>query len=81
MVTPGIVDTPLLEDEARAAFEAAAFPLLRPDEVADAVLVAARDDEVGQAWVVQPGREPLKFRYPGVPGPRVEGAVGVRPPL
>jgi NAD(P)-dependent dehydrogenase (short-subunit alcohol dehydrogenase family) len=81
MVTPGIVDTPLLEDEARAAFEAAEFPLLRPHEVADAVLVAARDDEVGQAWVVQPGREPLKFCYPGVPGPRVEGAVGVRPPL
>jgi NAD(P)-dependent dehydrogenase (short-subunit alcohol dehydrogenase family) len=81
MVTPGIVDTPLLEDAARAAFEAAEFPLLRPDEVADAVLVAARDDEVGQAWVVQPGREPLRFRYPGVPGPRLEGAVGVRPPL
>jgi hypothetical protein len=25
---------------------------------------------VGQAWVVQPGREPLRFRYPNVPGPR-----------
>ena len=81
MVTPGIVDTPLLENEARAAFEEAGFPLLRPDDVADAVLIAARDDDVGQAWVVQPGREPLKFRFPGVPGPRVEGAVGVRPPL
>ena len=29
--------------------------LLRPDEVAEAVLVAARDERVGQAWVVQPG--------------------------
>jgi NAD(P)-dependent dehydrogenase (short-subunit alcohol dehydrogenase family) len=81
MVNPGIVDTPLLGDEGRAALEAAGFPLLRPDEIAEAVLLAARDDEVGQAWVVQPGRPPLKFRFPGVPGPRVEGAVGVRPPL
>jgi NAD(P)-dependent dehydrogenase (short-subunit alcohol dehydrogenase family) len=81
MVNPGIVDTPLLDEEGRAALEAAGFPLLRPEEVAEAVLLAARDDEVGQAWVVQPGREPLKFRFPGVPGPRVEGAVGIRPPV
>jgi NAD(P)-dependent dehydrogenase (short-subunit alcohol dehydrogenase family) len=80
-VCPGIVDTPLLGDVGRAALTAAGFPLLRPDEVADAVLVAARDDEVGQAWVVQPGRAPVKFRFPGVPGPRVPGAEGVVPPL
>jgi NAD(P)-dependent dehydrogenase (short-subunit alcohol dehydrogenase family) len=81
MVNPGIVDTPLLGAESRAALEAAGFPLLRPEDVAEAVLLAARDEEVGQAWVVQPGREPLKFRYPGVPGPRVEGAEGMRPPV
>ena len=81
MVNPGYVDTPMLDEAGRAAFAAAGFPLLRPEEVADAVLRAARDDEVGQAWVVQPGREPLKFRYAGVPGPRVPGAEGVLPPL
>jgi NAD(P)-dependent dehydrogenase (short-subunit alcohol dehydrogenase family) len=81
MVNPGIVDTPLLGEEGRAALEAAGFPLLQPEEVAEAVLLAARDEEVGQAWVVQPGRELLKFRFPGVPGPRVEGAVGMRPPV
>ena len=79
MVNPGIVDTPLLGDEERAALEAASFPLLRPEEVADAVLTAARDDEVGQAWVVQPGREQLRFRFPGVPGPRVPGKEGMFP--
>ena len=79
MVNPGIVDTPLLGDEERAALEAASFPLLRPEEFADAVLAGARDDEVGQAWVVQPGREPLKFRFPGVPGPRVPGKEGMVP--
>jgi hypothetical protein len=49
--------------------------------VAAAVLRAAGDDEVGQAWVVQPGREPLKFRFPGVPGPRVPGKEGMVPQL
>jgi NAD(P)-dependent dehydrogenase (short-subunit alcohol dehydrogenase family) len=81
MVNPGIVDTPLLGDEGREALEAAGFPLLRADEVAGAVLRAAADDEVGQAWVVQPGREPLKFRFPGVPGPRVPGKEGMVPQL
>jgi NAD(P)-dependent dehydrogenase (short-subunit alcohol dehydrogenase family) len=81
MVNPGIVDTPLLGDEGRDALLAAGFPLLQPEDVADAVLVAARDDEVGQAWVVQPGRAPLKFRYPGVPGPRVPGKEGAVPSL
>lgn len=81
MVNPGIVDTPLLPPAHRAALEAARFPLLRADEVADAVLTAARSDETGQAWVVQPGREPVQFRFRSVPGPRVPGAEGVAPPL
>jgi NAD(P)-dependent dehydrogenase (short-subunit alcohol dehydrogenase family) len=80
MVNPGFVDTPLLGDEGRAALEAAEFPLLRPEDVAAAVLQAAEDDEVGQAWVVQPGREPMKFRFPNLPGPRVEGRSGIAPP-
>lgn len=79
-VCPGIVDTTMIT-ESRAALEAAGFPLLAPADVAEAVLAALGDDETGQAWVVQPGREPLKFRFPGVPGPRVPGAEGVRPPL
>jgi NAD(P)-dependent dehydrogenase (short-subunit alcohol dehydrogenase family) len=81
MVNPGFVDTPMIDEVGRAAFEAAGFPLLRPEDVAAAVLLAAEDDEVGQAWIVQPGREPLKFRYPGIPGPRVPGKEGLLPPL
>jgi short-subunit dehydrogenase len=79
-VCPGIVDTTMIADS-RAALEGAGFPLLAPEDVAEAVMAALRDDETGQAWIVQPGREPLKFRFPGVPGPRVPGAEGVRPPL
>jgi NAD(P)-dependent dehydrogenase (short-subunit alcohol dehydrogenase family) len=81
MVNPGFVDTPMLDDAGRAAFEEAGFPLLRPDDVAAAVSRAAEDDDVGQAWIVQPGREPMKFRFPNLPGPRVEGKHGIQPPL
>src|SRR5207247_2307337 len=31
--------------------------------------------------IVEPGREPMKFRFPNLPGPRVEGKEGIRPPL
>jgi NAD(P)-dependent dehydrogenase (short-subunit alcohol dehydrogenase family) len=81
MVNPGFVQTPLLREDELDAFHTAGFPLLTAEEVAQAVLTAAHDDDVGQAWVVQPGREPLKFRFPGIPGPRVPGAEGVLPPL
>jgi NAD(P)-dependent dehydrogenase (short-subunit alcohol dehydrogenase family) len=80
-VAPGFVDTPLIGDDGRARFRAAGFPLLRPEEVAAAVLTAAESSESGRVWVVQPGREPVPFRFPNVPGPRDETgeAVGAPP--
>jgi NAD(P)-dependent dehydrogenase (short-subunit alcohol dehydrogenase family) len=81
-VAPGFVDTPLLGDEARARFVAAGFPLLQPEEVGHAILTAARSDDTGRIWVVQPGREPVQFRFANVPGPRdPSGAVVGVPPL
>jgi NAD(P)-dependent dehydrogenase (short-subunit alcohol dehydrogenase family) len=79
-VCPGIVDTPLL-GETRGRFEEAGFPLIPPEQVAEAVAMALASDESGQAWVVQPGRSPEPYRFGGVPGPRVAGAEGVTPPL
>jgi NAD(P)-dependent dehydrogenase (short-subunit alcohol dehydrogenase family) len=79
-VCPGIVDTTMV-DARRAELEAVGFPLLSPDEVAEAVWRAAISGGHGEAWVVQPGREPLVFQYPGVPGPRGGGAEARRPPL
>jgi NAD(P)-dependent dehydrogenase (short-subunit alcohol dehydrogenase family) len=79
-VCPGIVDTPML-GEGRARLEAAGFPLLSPEEVADAVLGTAEGGGTGEAWVVQPGRDPEPYRFRGVPGARVAGAEGVRPPF
>lgn len=80
-IAPGYVDTPLLDDETRAAMDAAGFPLLRPEDVAEAALLAARDEASGAAWICQPGRDAVRFRFPNVPGPRTPGAEGARPPV
>lgn len=80
LVCPGIVRTPMTAPQ-QDAFDAAGFPLMEPEQVADAVLVAARSELTGQAWVCQPGREPTLFRFPGVPGPRVPGKEGMTPQL
>jgi len=78
-VCPGIADTRMI-DAQRDAFAAAGFPLLAPDEVADAVWRAATSDGTGECWFVQPGREPAPFRFPNVPGPRAAGASVGAPP-
>ena len=80
LVCPGIVRTAMTEPE-QAKLDAAGFPLMEPEQIAEAVLVAARSDLTGQAWICQPGREPTLFRFPGVPGPRVAGAEGLVPQL
>jgi NAD(P)-dependent dehydrogenase (short-subunit alcohol dehydrogenase family) len=80
-VCPGFADTPMVTGDLRASLEEAGFPLLAPEDVAEAVLRAARGEGTGEAWVVQPGREPEPYRFRGIPGPRVPGAEGVAPPL
>ena len=79
-VCPGIADTPMI-DAQRGAFAAAGFPLVAPEEVAEAVWRAATSGSSGQAWFVQPGREPAPFRFPTLPGPRQEGERVGLPPL
>jgi NAD(P)-dependent dehydrogenase (short-subunit alcohol dehydrogenase family) len=82
-VCPGIVDTPMLADAARRRLAAARFPLLVPSDVADAVWLALESGETGHAWAVQPGRPPVDFRFPGIPGPRsaADESVGAPPSL
>jgi NAD(P)-dependent dehydrogenase (short-subunit alcohol dehydrogenase family) len=67
---PGFVDTPIITPELRKRIVADGIALMEPDQVAEAVLVAARSDETGRAWIVQPGREPVLYEFRGVPGPR-----------
>jgi len=82
-VCPGIADTPMLVPTMRERLEAAGFPLLQPNDVAAAVWVALTSGETGHAWAVQPGREPVDFRFPRLPGPRTadDGSVGAPPAL
>jgi NAD(P)-dependent dehydrogenase (short-subunit alcohol dehydrogenase family) len=80
-VCPGIADTPMVAGEARRRLEEAGFPLLAAADVAEAVWVALESGETGHAWVVQPGRPPLDFRFANVPGPRsAEGESVASPP-
>jgi NAD(P)-dependent dehydrogenase (short-subunit alcohol dehydrogenase family) len=62
-VCPAIVDTPLLGEGSAERIRAAGYELLSPDEVAAAILKAARSGETGRAWPVLPGRpvEPHEF--------------------
>jgi NAD(P)-dependent dehydrogenase (short-subunit alcohol dehydrogenase family) len=81
-VCPGIADTPMVAREARDRLVAADFPLLSAVDVAEAAWSALGSGLTGHAWVVQPGRPPLDFRFPTVPGPRSpEGSVGPPPAL
>ena len=79
-VCPGIVETPLLGPDASLLREAG-FPLLQPEDIADAVVNALRERRPGSCWAVQPGRDPIDFHFGGVPGPRVAGKEGMRPPI
>jgi hypothetical protein len=56
------------------------FPLLSAEDVARTILLAAGSEESGQVWVVQPGREPLPFRFPNLPGARDASGRPVGPP-
>jgi NAD(P)-dependent dehydrogenase (short-subunit alcohol dehydrogenase family) len=61
-VCPAIVDTPIL-GATRERVVAAGIPMLAPEEIADAVLTAARDGSTGQCWTCLPGREPERHEF------------------
>lgn len=69
-VCPGWADTALMDEAFKADLRGRGFRLLRPEDVAEGVWAAYRSEETGEAWVVQPGREPLAYGFRGVPGPR-----------
>ena len=81
-ICPGIADTAMLDmHDQRGLFADAGFPLLTPDEVADALWLAATSEGTGECWFVQPGRAAAPFRFPNVPGPRRAGETVGLPPI
>jgi NAD(P)-dependent dehydrogenase (short-subunit alcohol dehydrogenase family) len=69
-VCPGWADTGLMDDAFKDDLVGRGYRLLRPEDVAEGVWAAYRSDGTGEAWVVQPGRQPLAYGFRGVPGPR-----------
>jgi NAD(P)-dependent dehydrogenase (short-subunit alcohol dehydrogenase family) len=62
-VCPAIVDTPMLGPMRQATIERG-ITLIQPEEIADAVLAAARDDATGEVWTCLPGRPPARHEFP-----------------
>jgi NAD(P)-dependent dehydrogenase (short-subunit alcohol dehydrogenase family) len=69
-VCPGWADTGLMTNGFKQELADRGFRLLQPDDVAEGVWAAYKSEGTGEAWVVQPGREPLHYEFKGVPGPR-----------
>jgi NAD(P)-dependent dehydrogenase (short-subunit alcohol dehydrogenase family) len=69
-VCPGWADTALTTNGFREELRDRGYRLLTPEEVADGVWAAFESEGTGEAWIVQPGREPLLYEFKGVPGPR-----------
>ena len=69
-VCPGWADTALTTNGFRDDLRDRGFTLLSPEAVAEGVWAAYRSQGTGEAWIVQPGREPLHYEFKGVPGPR-----------
>jgi NAD(P)-dependent dehydrogenase (short-subunit alcohol dehydrogenase family) len=78
-VCPGFVETPMLRG-AVESFRRQNFPLLQPEDVAEAVVQIIESDHAGEIFVCQPGRICELYEFRGIPGPRGEGAEGVEPP-
>jgi NAD(P)-dependent dehydrogenase (short-subunit alcohol dehydrogenase family) len=68
-VCPGLVDTPFIA-AARNEPDTDDIPLIRAEDAGAAVWHAWNTAQPGALWVLQPGREPIAYRPPGVPGPR-----------
>ncbi len=78
-ICPGMVDTPMASPEVREALAAANFPLIDPEDIAEAVYQRVIGTDTGRAWICQAGREPIAYKPAGVPGPGGDNA-GRTPP-
>jgi NAD(P)-dependent dehydrogenase (short-subunit alcohol dehydrogenase family) len=62
-VNPGIVETPLVGDEAAKMLKAANVPMMPPSQIADAVVSAVTSGRSGECWVctARAGNTPHEF--------------------
>ena len=67
-ILPGIVDTSLLGEGMADKARTLGVPVIAPEEIADAVLGAARSPETGGLWLCLAGRPPLRYAFNPVDG-------------
>lgn len=79
-VNPGITDTNIIGPEVKAFLDDAGFPVMPAAQIAEAVFGLVTSGVTGQCWVCQAGRDPVPYEFRDVPGPRMAGATGRRPP-
>jgi NAD(P)-dependent dehydrogenase (short-subunit alcohol dehydrogenase family) len=65
---PGFAETKIITD-IKGLLQESGVPIIPVDVAGRAVLQALDSDETGQAWLLQAGREPMVYRFRGIPGP------------
>jgi NAD(P)-dependent dehydrogenase (short-subunit alcohol dehydrogenase family) len=65
---PGFAETRIITD-IREHLTSSGVPIIPVDVAGRAVLQAFDSPETGQAWLLQAGREPMVYRFRGIPGP------------
>jgi len=68
-ICPGFAQSKMTAG-AGEAIEQFGVPIIPAETVADVALDLFTGDGTGECWVIQPGRDPLAFRFRNVPGPR-----------
>lgn len=70
-ICPGVTDTGMLSEGTKEFMRGAGVPLVAPEEIANAVVLAATSplEATGTCWVCNPGEPPLAFGFNDVPGP------------
>ncbi len=79
-INPGMTNTNILSPEAKQMLADAGFPIMEPQQIAEAVVHAVVGGETGQCYVCQPGIAPVAYQFRDVPGPRTKAGRGQRPP-
>ncbi len=73
---PGFTDTPIL-GIAKRLMRKQGFPLLTPEDVAEALRTVLSEPGTGAAWALVAGRPPTRFAFPAVPTTRLPDGTEV----
>ena len=71
VICPGLTDTGMLPAGAKGSLSRAGIPVATPEEIAEAVVLAATSPiaTAGACWVCHPAQPPFAFEFNSAPGP------------